>query len=118
MLIAIGLWLWARRRQAQTGQRFAACSGRRCWRSSGCRSSPIFAAGSPLGLDYPELKGFNFQGGIAVLPELMALLLGLSIYTASFIAEIVRAGILGVPKGQTEAAQAIGLTAGRRCAWW
>jgi general L-amino acid transport system permease protein len=73
----------------------------------------FFAAGSPLGLDYPELKGFNFQGGIAVLPELMALLLGLSIYTASFIAEIVRAGILGVPKGQTEAAQAIGLTRGQ-----
>ena len=70
----------------------------------------FFAAGAPLALDYPELKGFNFHGGIAVLPELMALLLGLSLYTASFIAEIVRAGILGVPKGQTEAAQAIGLT--------
>ena len=59
---------------------------------------------------YPELRGFNFQGGIAVQPELMALLLGLSTYTASFIAEIVRAGILGVPKGQTEAAQAVGLS--------
>ena len=73
----------------------------------------FFAAGSPLTLEYPELKGFNFVGGIPVLPELMALLLGLSIYTASFIAEIVRAGILGVPKGQTEAAQAIGLTRGQ-----
>jgi general L-amino acid transport system permease protein len=73
----------------------------------------FFAAGSPLGFDYPELRGFNFQGGIAVLPELMALLLGLSIYTASFIAEIVRAGILGVPRGQTEAAQAVGLSRGQ-----
>ena len=71
------------------------------------------AAGSPLVSSYPELRGFNLQGGIPVHPELMALLLGLSIYTASFIAEIVRAGILGVPKGQTEAAQAIGLSKGQ-----
>ncbi len=78
--------------------------------AAGCLSSPPAV---PLGFEYPELKGFNFQGGIAVLPELMALLLGLSIYTASFIAEIVRAGILGVPKGQTEAAQAVGLSKGQ-----
>jgi general L-amino acid transport system permease protein len=56
------------------------------------------------------LQGFNFRGGIAVLPELIALLIGLSVYTASYIAEIVRAGILGVPKGQVEAAQALGLS--------
>jgi general L-amino acid transport system permease protein len=56
------------------------------------------------------LSGFNFRGGIAILPELIALWLGLATYTASFIAEIVRAGILGVPRGQTEAAQALGLT--------
>jgi general L-amino acid transport system permease protein len=71
------------------------------------------AAGAPMTLDYPELAGFNFRGGIAVQPELIALLLGLAIYTASFIAEIVRAGILGVPKGQTEAAQALGLSRGQ-----
>lgn len=58
----------------------------------------------------PELAGFNFKGGIQFIPELLALYLALSIYTASFIAEIVRAGILAVPKGQTEAGQALGLS--------
>ena len=56
-------------------------------------------------------KGFNFVGGTTILPELIALLLSLSIYTASFIAEIVRAGILAVSHGQTEAAHALGLRA-------
>ncbi len=65
--------------------------------------------GLPFGLDYPALKGFNFKGGITIIPELMALLLALSLFTASFIAEIVRAGILSVDKGQSEAAQALGL---------
>ncbi len=109
VLIASGLWLWARRRQAETGQRVPVL-GICLLAVVGLPALAFLAAGAPLALDYPELKGFNFHGGIAVLPELMALLLGLSLYTASFIAEIVRAGILGVPKGQTEAAQAIGLT--------
>jgi general L-amino acid transport system permease protein len=55
------------------------------------------------------LRGFNFVGGIRLLPEFVALLLALTIYTAAFIAEIVRAGILAVPRGQTEAAFALGL---------
>ncbi|MEN8220700.1 MAG: amino acid ABC transporter permease [Pseudomonadota bacterium] len=59
--------------------------------------------------EVPQLKGFNFQGGITVIPELMALLIALSIYTAAFIAEIVRSGIQGINYGQTEAAQALGL---------
>ena len=109
---AIALRWWARRRQMLTGQRFPLL-----WTSLallvGLPLSIYFAAGSPATLDYPELRGFNFQGGIAVQPELIALLLGLAIYTASFIAEIVRAGILGVPKGQTEAAQALGLSRGQ-----
>jgi general L-amino acid transport system permease protein len=112
VLIAIGLWLWAGRHQALTGQRFPVLRAA-LLAIVGLPFATYFAAGAPLGLDYPELKGFNFQGGITVLPELMALLLGLSIYTASFIAEIVRAGILGVPKGQTEAAQALGLSSGQ-----
>src|SRR6185312_1100142 len=62
---------------------------------------------------YPHLRGFNFEGGIVILPELMALILGLVIYTGAFIAEIVRAGIQGVSKGQKEAALAIGLTKGQ-----
>jgi general L-amino acid transport system permease protein len=61
----------------------------------------------------PELAGLNFQGGIVVIPEFVALLLALTIYTAAFIAEVVRAGILSVPRGQTEASYALGLTRGQ-----
>ncbi|MDO6683488.1 amino acid ABC transporter permease [Oceanobacter sp. 5_MG-2023] len=66
-------------------------------------------SGIPFTLDYPQLKGFNFRGGITVIPELMALAVALSIYTGAFIAEAVRAGIQAVPHGQTEAARSIGL---------
>jgi general L-amino acid transport system permease protein len=108
---AAGLRWWAQRRQMLTGRRTPLL-----WPSLallvGLPLAAFFAAGSPATIEYPELRGFNFQGGIAVQPELIALLLGLAIYTASFIAEIVRAGILGVPKGQTEAAQALGLSRG------
>ncbi|MGR5449203.1 amino acid ABC transporter permease [Vibrio sp. PNB22_3_1] len=68
-----------------------------------------FLVGMPISLDYPELKGFNFRGGISIIPELAALLLALSVYTASFIAEIVRSGINAVSHGQTEAAMSLGL---------
>jgi len=68
-----------------------------------------FVMGSPISAEYPELKGFNFRGGISIIPELAALLLALSIYTASFIAEIVRSGINAVSHGQTEAAMSLGL---------
>jgi general L-amino acid transport system permease protein len=64
----------------------------------------------PLGADRPHVDGFDVTGGIAILPELMALTLGLSIYNAAFLAEIFRAGILSVPRGQTEAAATVGLT--------
>ncbi|MGM0535422.1 MAG: amino acid ABC transporter permease [Pseudomonadota bacterium] len=68
--------------------------------------------GMPLAWSVPELTGFNFQGGVRVLPELVALWLALSIYTASFIAEIVRSGIQSVPQGQVEAAKALSLPGG------
>jgi general L-amino acid transport system permease protein len=112
MLIAALLWTGARRRQRETGQRSRLLIPI-LLAVIGLPLAAFLATGAPLGFEYPELKGFNFQGGVAILPELMALVLGLSLYTASFIAEIVRAGILGVPKGQTEAAQAIGLTRGQ-----
>jgi general L-amino acid transport system permease protein len=66
-------------------------------------------AGVPVVLEWPELKGFNFKGGITVRPEFMALWFALSFYTGSFIAENVRAGIQAVSHGQTEAASALGL---------
>ena len=76
---------------------------------------PVLAwvlGGAPTGIDWPALRGFNFQGGATISPEYFALLVGLTTYTAGFIAEIVRAGILAVPLGQWEAAQALGLRPG------
>ena len=69
----------------------------------------FFAAGQPISLNFPALKGFNFRGGIQLPPEFVALTFALSIYTAAFIGDIVRAGIIAVDKGQREAAEAIGL---------
>ena len=69
----------------------------------------FYALGSPIGLEYPELKGFNFKGGIYARGGLISLWFALSIYTGAFIAEVVRAGILSVNEGQTEAAAALGL---------
>jgi len=71
------------------------------------------AAGNPWAFTYPELRGFNFRGGQQIYPEFAALLIGLSVYTASFIAEIVRGGVQAVSKGQTEAAHALGLPQGK-----
>ncbi|MDN3566196.1 amino acid ABC transporter permease [Paeniroseomonas aquatica] len=68
-----------------------------------------YAAGAPFVVDWPALRGFNFRGGLNMSPEYFALLLGLTMYTAGFIAEIVRSGIQAVPHGQWEAAQALGL---------
>ena len=69
----------------------------------------FFGSGNPISLSIPALKGFNFQGGLHLSPELIALTFALAIYTAAFIAEIVRAGILAIHKGQREAAESIGL---------
>ena len=75
-------------------------------------SLPMLAflvSGIPVSLDLPALKGFNFRGGMHLMPEFVALTFALSIYTAAFIAEIVRAGILAIHNGQREAAEALGL---------
>ncbi len=71
----------------------------------------LFALG--IHLDYPELKGFNFDGGLRFRNSLVALWLALSLYTAAFIGEIVRSGIMAIPRGQSEAAEAMGLRSGR-----
>ncbi len=99
---------WARARQAATGQQFPMMRT-----AAGLiLGLPILAwlaGGAPTTLDWPELRGFNFQGGGSLSPEFAALLLGLVTYTAAFIAEIVRSGILAVSHGQTEASSALGL---------
>jgi general L-amino acid transport system permease protein len=112
VVASIVVHLLARRLQMRTGQRFPVL-----WTSLAlvvlAPLGVFIFLGQPLSFDYPELKGFNFDGGMVLQPEFIALLLGLSIYTASFIAEIVRAGIQGVSKGQKEAALAIGLSKGQ-----
>jgi general L-amino acid transport system permease protein len=67
-------------------------------------------AGTRIEFDYPQIGRFNVRGGLEVLPEFVALVVGLVVYTAAFIAEVVRAGLMSVSRGQTEAAQALGLS--------
>ncbi len=100
----------ANRIQAATGERPTTI-----WANLAMIFLPVLALLWFLGfhLGYPELKGFNFRGGIHLRASLIALWLALSLYTSAFIAEIVRAGILAVPKGQTEAAAALGLRSGK-----
>jgi len=73
----------------------------------------FFLAGLPVNFDYPVLKGFNFKGGLVLRPEFVALTVALALYTAAFIAEIVRAGIQAISHGQTEAAFALGIKPSR-----
>jgi general L-amino acid transport system permease protein len=99
---------WAKRRQEKTGLYFPV------FRVStaliiGLPLIIWLAFGAPMKLNAPKLTGFNFVGGITVSPEFMALLLGLVLYTAAFVAEVVRAGIQSVGKGQREAAMSLGL---------
>jgi general L-amino acid transport system permease protein len=102
---------WARRRQMATGQQFPVG-----WTALalivGLPLIAMAATGFPIGIERPELRGFNFAGGARVIPEFVALLVALTTYTAAFIAEIVRSGILAVSHGQTEAAYSLGLRGG------
>jgi general L-amino acid transport system permease protein len=102
---------WAHKRQEATGQQF------RTFYVAiailvGLPFLALTVTGFPLSWEIPALKGFNFKGGTVIIPEFVALWLSLSVYTASFIAEIVRAGIQAVSHGQTEASHALGLKAG------
>jgi general L-amino acid transport system permease protein len=107
----IALRFWAKGRQERTGRPFP------LFRTGlalvfGLPLVALAATGFPIGFETPELRGFNFVGGLRLLPEFVALLVALATYTAAFIAEVVRAGILAVPRGQTEAALALGLRRG------
>lgn len=104
---------WANKRMMDTGQQFPTF-----WASVGILLGTViigfFLTGRPLDLDYPELRGLNFRGGMTLLPELLALWFALTIYTSTYIAEIVRSGIESVSHGQTEACRALGLNEGQR----
>lgn len=108
IVFIIFLSKWAKNKQTLTGQqtpllRYSLLA------LIGLPTMAYFISGMPITIEYPELKGFNFKGGISIIPELAALVVALSVYTASFIAEIVRSGINAVNHGQTEAAMALGL---------
>jgi len=103
---------WAARRQQLTGERPAT------WWATlllvvGLPIATLLAMGVPFSLSLPELAGFQYEGGLSINPELAGMTVALSIYTAAYIAEIVRAGLLSVARGQREAAEALGLTRGR-----
>jgi general L-amino acid transport system permease protein len=111
IVATVALSLWAKRRQARTGQRLPALRIG-CMLLLGLPLVVLVATDFPIGFEKPELRGFNFVGGVRLIPEFVALLFALTTYTAAFIAEIVRAGLLAVPRGQTEAALALGVRRG------
>lgn len=108
LVITFGLFRYNKQHQLKTGQL------RRTWPAALTMLIlfPLVAAlfaGSPMHWDIPALNGFNYRGGFVLIPELAALTLALSIYTSSFIAEVIRSGIQSVPHGQHEAARSLGL---------
>ncbi len=112
VIVIFFLKKWAKKRQDLTGRPFPVFFTSIiliigfpfvCW----------LLGGTPTDMSVPVLKGFNFKGGLTISPEFAALLLGLVLYTAAFVAEVVRAGIQSVNRGQTEAAMAIGLKPGQ-----
>ena len=112
IIAAVVFRRWAKRVQAETGTIYPVF-----WISAGiivgATAVAFVVTGAPMTWEVPALKGFNFQGGLAIKPEFLALWLALTYYTACFIAEIVRAGILAVSHGQSEAAYALGLRPNR-----
>jgi general L-amino acid transport system permease protein len=115
IVATIAFHIWARRQQEQTGRQYPVGStalGLILGLPALVWVILALVGDRPVSFDIPRLQGFNFRGGMQLFPEFVALLLGLVTYTAGFIAEVVRAGILAVSKGQTEAASALGLRPG------
>ena len=108
VIVSIAFYIWARKRQEATGQQAPVV-----WVTLalliGLPFVMLAIKGFPLSFEYPQAGRFNISGGLEVLPEFAAILFGLSVYTAAFIAEVVRAGITSVSRGQTEAAYSLGL---------
>lgn len=114
--LTIGMVRWARKRQAATGRQFpSAAAG--LGLIVGLPLIAYVLSGFPLSLEFAELKGFNFAGGTVVHPEFLALLLGLSLYTASFIAEIVRAASWRSPTGRPRQPSRSAFARGGRFIW-
>lgn len=110
--LSIGIGAWAHKRRLATGQQFPVLLTT-IGLLAALPTLAVLLTGNPVSFEYPVKGAFNFTGGLAITPEYLSLLFGLSFYTASFIAETVRAGILAVSKGQKEAAAALGLHAGQ-----
>jgi general L-amino acid transport system permease protein len=111
IVATIALRIWAKRRQEATGQQFPVFLAS-LGLIMGLPALTMAALRFPISFELPQLRGFNFVGGLRTIPEFAALLFALVTYTAAFIAEIVRAGILAVSHGQTEAAYSLGLRPG------
>jgi general L-amino acid transport system permease protein len=108
---AVGFRVWARRLQDRTGAQMPTVFVAAVL-ILGLPAIMTAVAGAPFGFDLARLSGFNLKGGLQIIPEMGALVFGLVTFTAAFIAEIVRAGVLAVPSGQNEAAGALGLHRG------
>ncbi len=111
LALAIGFRLWAKRRQDRTGAQ-APTALVAAALILGLPAAVTAMVGAPFSFDVARLSGFNLKGGLQIIPEMAALVVGLVTFTAAFIAEIVRAGVLAVPVGQIEAAGALGLHRG------
>jgi len=109
--LAIGFRAWARRRQDRTGAQSPSALVAVAL-IGGLPALVIATSGAPFVFDIAQLSGFNLKGGLQIVPEMAALVFGLVTFTAAFIAEIVRAGVLALPFGQSEAAGALGLHRG------
>ena len=112
ILAVVILRRWAKKRQDKTGQIFSTFIPSAAFLIF-LPGTVYLMTGMPLGWDLPQLEGFNFVGGATLPPSFVTLLVALSIYHASYTAEMVRAGILSVNKGQYDAAHSIGLRGGR-----